>query len=169
MGAGIFLMGRSDSSFSPGRRAGGHPYSHHIPAWCLPGLVDTPQTSSMGRRWCSGAKRNQTCPPRPIWRLGQEICGPLVEMPWGEMGGVRPGEAPGQQDSLLPVLTAGSSRRASGSRLSPLPRGQAVVRRGDEGRKTLLLWELGRLEQPRLPAAGTCCSVCPALVCSWGN
>lgn len=64
-----FLTGRFDNGcffFSRRKRAGGPSYSHHVPTWYLPGLVDTPQASFMGRRLFSAAKRNETCLPGPV-------------------------------------------------------------------------------------------------------
>lgn len=130
-----FLTGRFDNGcffFSPRKRARGHPYSHHVPTWYILGLVDTPQTSSMGRRLFSAAKRNQSCLPGPEDRVflaasskGQQICGvprTLSGVPLRKMGGMHPGEALEQQDLLSPALAPrpGRSCRVSGSCMSTL-------------------------------------------------
>lgn len=144
-----FLMGRSNNGFfffSPRKRAGGHPYSHHVPTWCLLGLVGTPQTSSVGRRSFSVAKRNQTCLPGPVREQGVPGCpqqgtadlwgpsDPCRDALGGNGGHV---SRRGSGAAGLSAPSAGSWIRPQGKQEphvlpAPSPQGQTAARRGNE-------------------------------------
>lgn len=114
------------------------------------------------------------CPLLPVAGDGRFVGSlrPLQGWPWGETGGMCPGKAPRQQESLLPVWAPGPRcrRRTSGSCVSSPPalQGQAVAGRGAEGRKNARLLRLRRHGAAQA-AMGTSCSLCPELVYSGGN